>query len=144
MRESCGKLMFLMFDAIMIMTGDTNECVLQVGDHHPDLHVWNLYNNHEVRAFSSPIFPSCFGPGELHKQGWFLCYFFIVRRFNRSLYALVESRCRAAQPCLSLRRSTAVGNVAEGDNDMVPLKAGREAIGRPSNTVCAPSTSPTG
>lgn len=54
MRKSCGKLMFLMFDAILSTTGDINQRVFQVGDHHPDLDVWNLYNNHEVRGF----FPS--------------------------------------------------------------------------------------
>lgn len=41
----------LMSDAIWSMTGDINQCVFQVGDHHPDLDVWNLYNNHEVRGF---------------------------------------------------------------------------------------------
>lgn len=141
MKKSCGELMFLMFDAILSMTGDINQCVFQVGDHHPDLDVWNLYNNHEVRVVFAPIFPSLFAPGELRKQGLF--YFAI--RFNRSLHALVESQCSGAgQPCLSLRRSTAVGSVVEGDNDMVPLKPGREAISRPSSTVCAPSTSPPG
>ncbi|XP_025767288.1 sodium/potassium/calcium exchanger 3 isoform X2 [Oreochromis niloticus] len=44
--------------------------------------------------------------------------------FNRSLCCLVERHCsRAGQPCLSgLRRTTAVGNAGDGDNDMVPLK----------------------
>lgn len=132
---------FCMFDTVLSTTGDINQCVFQVGDHHPDLHVWNLYHNHEVRIFfPSPIFPSFFAAGELHKQGLF--YFAI--RFNRSLYARVESQCsRAGQLCLSLRRSTAVGSVAEGDNDMVPLKPGRETISRPSNTV-TPSMSPAG
>lgn len=27
-----------------------------MGDHHPDLHVWNLYNNHEVRRLTLPHF----------------------------------------------------------------------------------------
>lgn len=124
-----------MFDTILSTTGDINQCVFQVGDHHPDLHVWNLYHNHEVRIFFFPLlyFPSFFAAGELHQQGLF--YFAI--RFNRSLYARVESQCsRVGQPCLSLRRSTAVGSVTEGDNDMVPLKPGRETISRPSNTVC--------
>ncbi|TWW55673.1 Sodium/potassium/calcium exchanger 3 [Takifugu flavidus] len=63
--------------------------------------------------------------------------YIIIMKFNRSLYTLVESQCsRAGQPCLgSLRRSTAVGSVAEGDNDMVPLKPGRDAISKPSDTV---------
>lgn len=47
-------------------------------------------------------------------------------RFNSSLHGLVEAHCsRGGQPCLSsLRRTTAVGSVAECDNDMVPLKPG--------------------
>uniref|UniRef100_A0A4W6F5N1 Solute carrier family 24 member 6a n=1 Tax=Lates calcarifer TaxID=8187 RepID=A0A4W6F5N1_LATCA len=50
-------------------------------------------------------------------------------RFNRSLCSLVERHCsRAGQPCLStLRRTTAVGNVGDCDNDMVPLKPGAGA-----------------
>ncbi|XP_075902483.1 sodium/potassium/calcium exchanger 3-like [Nelusetta ayraudi] len=50
--------------------------------------------------------------------------YILIMKFNRSLYGLVEAHCsRAGQPCLSsLRRTTAVGSVAECDNDMVPLK----------------------
>ncbi|XP_029967788.1 sodium/potassium/calcium exchanger 3-like [Salarias fasciatus] len=50
--------------------------------------------------------------------------YIIIMKFNRSLCCLVERHCsRAGQPCLStLRRTTAVGNAADCDNDMVPLK----------------------
>ncbi|XP_068571023.1 sodium/potassium/calcium exchanger 3 isoform X2 [Cebidichthys violaceus] len=50
--------------------------------------------------------------------------YIIIMKFNRSLCSLVERHCtRAGQPCLSsLRRPTAVGNVGDCDNDMVPLK----------------------
>ncbi|XP_025998944.1 sodium/potassium/calcium exchanger 3-like isoform X2 [Astatotilapia calliptera] len=50
--------------------------------------------------------------------------YIIIMKFNRSLCCLVERHCsRAGQPCLSgLRRTTAVGNAGDGDNDMVPLK----------------------
>ncbi|KAK2849039.1 hypothetical protein Q5P01_008873 [Channa striata] len=50
--------------------------------------------------------------------------YIIIMKFNRSLCSLVERHCsRAGQPCLgSLRRTTAVGNVGDCDNDMVPLK----------------------
>lgn len=126
------------FDASESVTGDMNPCVPQVGDHHPDLDVWNLYHNHEVRPPSSLKFP----PGlpqviHTHTQGLFGS----LIRFNGSLYTLVESQCsRAGQPCLSgLRRSAAVGSVAEGDNDMVPLKPGRGETGGPRDTVCRPS-----
>lgn len=106
--------------------------MFQVGDHHPHLHVWNLYNNHEVRRVTLPHFQLLL---QQVTQTDRLCCF--VTRFNRSLYTLVESQCsRAGQPCLgSLRRSTAVGSVAEGDNDMVPLKPGRDTISKPSDTV---------
>lgn len=109
--------------------------MFQVGDHHPDVHVWNLYNNHEVRRLALPHFQLL-----LHQVTHTDRLRFVhVTRFNRSLYALVESQCsRAGQPCLgSLRRSTAVGSVAEGDNDMVPLKPGRDAISKACDTVSA-------
>ncbi|KAM6952166.1 sodium/potassium/calcium exchanger 3 [Lycodopsis pacificus] len=50
--------------------------------------------------------------------------YIIIMKFNRSLCSLVERHCtRAGQPCLSsLRRTTAVGNIGDCDNDMVPLK----------------------
>ncbi|XP_020500996.1 sodium/potassium/calcium exchanger 3 isoform X2 [Labrus bergylta] len=50
--------------------------------------------------------------------------YIIIMKFNSSLYSLVERHCsRAGQPCLSsLRRTTAVGNMGDCDNDMVPLK----------------------
>ncbi|XP_008278550.1 sodium/potassium/calcium exchanger 3 [Stegastes partitus] len=50
--------------------------------------------------------------------------YIIIMKFNRSLCSLVEKHCsRAGQPCLSsLRRTTAVGNIGDCDNDMVPLK----------------------
>ncbi|XP_030595025.1 sodium/potassium/calcium exchanger 3 isoform X2 [Archocentrus centrarchus] len=50
--------------------------------------------------------------------------YIIIMKFNRSLSCLVERHCgRVGQPCLSsLRRTTAVGNAGECDNDMVPLK----------------------
>ncbi|XP_060903943.1 sodium/potassium/calcium exchanger 3 isoform X2 [Labrus mixtus] len=50
--------------------------------------------------------------------------YIIIMKFNSSLYSLVETHCsRAGQPCLSsLRRTTAVGNMGDCDNDMVPLK----------------------
>ncbi|XP_042274169.1 sodium/potassium/calcium exchanger 3-like isoform X1 [Thunnus albacares] len=50
--------------------------------------------------------------------------YIIIMKFNRSLCSLVERHCSiAGQPCLSgLRRTTAVGNIGDCDNDMVPLK----------------------
>ncbi|XP_024918828.1 sodium/potassium/calcium exchanger 3-like isoform X2 [Cynoglossus semilaevis] len=50
--------------------------------------------------------------------------YIIIMKFNRSLCSLVETHCsREGQPCLSsLRRTTAVGNIVDCDNDMVPLK----------------------
>ncbi|XP_034399373.1 sodium/potassium/calcium exchanger 3-like [Cyclopterus lumpus] len=43
--------------------------------------------------------------------------YIIIMKFNRSLCSLAEG------PCLSiLRRTTAVGNIGDCDNDMVPLK----------------------
>ncbi|KAK5864722.1 hypothetical protein PBY51_015941 [Eleginops maclovinus] len=50
--------------------------------------------------------------------------YIIIMKFNRSLCSWVERHCsRAGQPCLSsLRRGTAVGNIGDCDNDMVPLK----------------------
>ncbi|XP_068446466.1 sodium/potassium/calcium exchanger 3 isoform X2 [Clinocottus analis] len=50
--------------------------------------------------------------------------YILIMKFNRSLCSLVERHCtRAGQPFLSsLRRTTAVGNVGDCDNDMVPLK----------------------
>ncbi|XP_041846797.1 sodium/potassium/calcium exchanger 3-like isoform X2 [Melanotaenia boesemani] len=50
--------------------------------------------------------------------------YIIIMKFNRSLCCLVERHCRVdGQPCLSsLRRTTAVGNAGDCDNDMVPLK----------------------
>lgn len=50
----------------------------------------------------------------------------VLCRFNRSLCSLVEGYCsREGQSCLSsLRRTSAVGNMGDCDNDMVPLKPG--------------------
>ncbi|CAN9515043.1 unnamed protein product [Ophioblennius macclurei] len=50
--------------------------------------------------------------------------YIMIMKFNRSLCCLLERHCsQAGQPCLStLRRATAVGNAADCDNDMVPLK----------------------
>ncbi|XP_069028000.1 sodium/potassium/calcium exchanger 3-like isoform X1 [Embiotoca jacksoni] len=50
--------------------------------------------------------------------------YIIIMKFNRCLRCLVERHCsRAGPPCLSsLRRTTAVGNIGDCDNDMVPLK----------------------
>ncbi|XP_032383588.1 LOW QUALITY PROTEIN: sodium/potassium/calcium exchanger 3 [Etheostoma spectabile] len=50
--------------------------------------------------------------------------YIIIMKFNRSLRSLTERHCsRAGQPWLSrLRRTTAVGNAGDCDNDMVPLK----------------------
>ncbi|MED6272791.1 hypothetical protein CHARACLAT_000328 [Characodon lateralis] len=50
--------------------------------------------------------------------------YIIIMMFNRRLCCLVERHCSVdGQPCLSsLRRTTAVGNVGDGENDMVPLK----------------------
>ncbi|XP_047209110.1 sodium/potassium/calcium exchanger 3-like isoform X3 [Girardinichthys multiradiatus] len=50
--------------------------------------------------------------------------YIIIMMFNRRLCCLVERHCSVdGQPCLSsLRRTTAVGNVGDSENDMVPLK----------------------
>uniref|UniRef100_UPI003B5B9B0C sodium/potassium/calcium exchanger 3-like isoform X2 n=1 Tax=Eucyclogobius newberryi TaxID=166745 RepID=UPI003B5B9B0C len=49
--------------------------------------------------------------------------YILIMKFNRFLCNLVESHCSLGQPCLSsLRRTTAVGNIGDCDNDMVPLK----------------------
>ncbi|XP_011478326.1 sodium/potassium/calcium exchanger 3 isoform X2 [Oryzias latipes] len=50
--------------------------------------------------------------------------YIIIMKFNRSLCCLMERHCSIdGQPCMSsLRRATAVGNMGDGDNDMVPLK----------------------
>ncbi|XP_032410789.1 LOW QUALITY PROTEIN: sodium/potassium/calcium exchanger 3-like [Xiphophorus hellerii] len=50
--------------------------------------------------------------------------YIIIMKFNRRLCCLVERHCSVdGQPCLSsLRRTTAVGNVGDGENDLVPLK----------------------
>ncbi|CAB1455060.1 unnamed protein product [Pleuronectes platessa] len=55
--------------------------------------------------------------------------YIVIIKFNRSLCSLVEKHCiREGQPCLSiLRRTTAVGNAGDCDNDMVPLKPGARA-----------------
>ncbi|KAF3693968.1 Sodium/potassium/calcium exchanger 3 [Channa argus] len=55
--------------------------------------------------------------------------YIIIMKFNQPLCSLVERHCsRAGQPCLgSLRRTTAVGNAGDCDNDMVPLKPGAGA-----------------
>ncbi|MEQ2214654.1 hypothetical protein XENOCAPTIV_015362, partial [Xenoophorus captivus] len=55
--------------------------------------------------------------------------YIIIMMFNRRLCCLVERHCSVdGQPCLSsLRRTTAVGNVGDGENDMVPLKPGAAA-----------------
>lgn len=62
-------------------------------------------------------------------ESWYPFCVFLLCRFNRSLYGLVERHCsRAGQPCLSsLRRTTAVGSIGDCDNDMVPLKPGAGA-----------------
>ncbi|XP_031159293.1 sodium/potassium/calcium exchanger 3 isoform X2 [Sander lucioperca] len=64
--------------------------------------------------------------------------YIIIMKFNRSLRSLAERHCsRAGQPCLSrLRRTTAVGNVGDCDNDMVPLKPDSCAVaGQDSGVV---------
>ncbi|XP_029020843.1 sodium/potassium/calcium exchanger 3-like isoform X2 [Betta splendens] len=64
--------------------------------------------------------------------------YIIIMKFNRTLCSLVEKHCsRAGQPCLSsLRRTTAVGNMGECDNDMVPLKPDSCAVaGQDSGVV---------
>lgn len=50
--------------------------------------------------------------------------YIIIMKFNRPLCNLVERHCTMeGQPCLSsMRRTTAVGNIGDCDNDMVPLK----------------------
>lgn len=50
--------------------------------------------------------------------------YIIIMKFNRSLCNFVERHCNVGdQPCLSsMRRTTAVGNIGDGDNDTVPLK----------------------
>ncbi|XP_035505326.1 sodium/potassium/calcium exchanger 3 isoform X4 [Scophthalmus maximus] len=50
--------------------------------------------------------------------------YIIIMKFNRSLRSLVETHClREGRPCFSgLRRTAAVGNAGDCDNDMVPLK----------------------
>ncbi|XP_038142451.1 sodium/potassium/calcium exchanger 3-like [Cyprinodon tularosa] len=50
--------------------------------------------------------------------------YIVIMKFNRRLCCLVERHCSVdGQPCLSsLRRTTAVGSVGDGENDMVPLK----------------------
>ncbi|CAL9706987.1 unnamed protein product [Knipowitschia caucasica] len=55
--------------------------------------------------------------------------YIIIMKFNRSLCNLVENHCSLGQPCLSsLRRTTAVGNIGDCDNDMVPLKQDSGAV----------------
>ncbi|XP_039669959.1 sodium/potassium/calcium exchanger 3-like isoform X1 [Perca fluviatilis] len=64
--------------------------------------------------------------------------YIIIMKFNRSLRSLAERHCsRAGQPCLSrLRRTTAVGNIGDCDNDMVPLKPDSCAVaGQDSGVV---------
>ncbi|XP_042349285.1 sodium/potassium/calcium exchanger 3-like [Plectropomus leopardus] len=64
--------------------------------------------------------------------------YIIIMKFNRSLCSLVERHCsRAGQPCLSgLRRTTAVGNIGDCDNDMVPLKPDSSVVaGQDSGVV---------
>uniref|UniRef100_UPI0037E9AEBE sodium/potassium/calcium exchanger 3-like isoform X2 n=1 Tax=Semicossyphus pulcher TaxID=241346 RepID=UPI0037E9AEBE len=64
--------------------------------------------------------------------------YIIIMKFNSSLYSLVERHCsRAGQPCLSsLRRTTAVGNIGDCDNDMVPLKPDSSVVaGQDSGVV---------
>lgn len=114
-------------------------CMFQVGDHHPDLYVWTLYNHHEVSlcfcSYFQPKATTCF----IRTTGSiFMCC--ALWRFNRSLCCLVERHCsRAGQPCLSgLRRTTAVGNAGDGDNDMVPLKPGEK--GRVCTCACTSKT----
>lgn len=102
-----------------------NPCfVFQVGDHHPDLHVWDLYNHHEVSLI---IFAILLGMSIPFVKMTVLCA--SLCRFNRSLCCLMERHCSIdGQPCMSsLRRATAVGNMGDGDNDMVPLKPGAGA-----------------
>ncbi|XP_035505325.1 sodium/potassium/calcium exchanger 3 isoform X3 [Scophthalmus maximus] len=55
--------------------------------------------------------------------------YIIIMKFNRSLRSLVETHClREGRPCFSgLRRTAAVGNAGDCDNDMVPLKPGAGA-----------------
>ncbi|XP_037531738.1 sodium/potassium/calcium exchanger 3-like [Nematolebias whitei] len=50
--------------------------------------------------------------------------YILIMKFNRSLCCLVERHCSVeCQPCLSsFRRTTAVANLGDSENDMVPLK----------------------
>lgn len=56
MKKSCGKTVVNVFcsrcalddcvgicESVVVFV-----CMFQVGDHHPDLYVWTLYNHHEV------------------------------------------------------------------------------------------------
>ncbi|XP_071313506.1 sodium/potassium/calcium exchanger 3 isoform X2 [Trachinotus anak] len=64
--------------------------------------------------------------------------YIIIMKFNRSLCSLVERHCsRAGQPCLSsLRRTAAVGNAGDCDNDLVPLKPDSSVVaGQDSGVV---------
>ncbi|XP_054647800.1 sodium/potassium/calcium exchanger 3-like isoform X2 [Dunckerocampus dactyliophorus] len=64
--------------------------------------------------------------------------YIIIMKFNGSLCSLAERHCsRSGQPCLSsLRRATAVGNAADCDADIVPLKSDTcAAVGQESSVV---------
>lgn len=101
----------------------------QVGDHHPDLNVWTLHNHHEVSLFlfSRLLASTHPAPHPPKTQHVWVCR--LLCRFNRSLRSLVETHClREGRPCFSgLRRTAAVGNAGDCDNDMVPLKPGAGA-----------------
>ncbi|XP_056295466.1 sodium/potassium/calcium exchanger 3-like [Pseudoliparis swirei] len=59
--------------------------------------------------------------------------YIIIMKFNRSLCSLAEGSCLSI-----LRRTTAVGNVGDSDNDMVPLKPDSCAVaGHDSGLVMA-------
>ncbi|KAF7228309.1 sodium/potassium/calcium exchanger 3 [Nothobranchius furzeri] len=63
--------------------------------------------------------------------------YIIIMKFNRSLCCLVERYCRVdGQPCLSgLRRTTAVGDAVDCENDMVPLKPDSCVVAGQDSTV---------
>lgn len=137
MKKSCGKTVmktFLHFSSLCFVFSMwclwICVCVFvsQVGDHHPDLYVWNLHNHHEVSLVLSPQCCLCqsAAPSRVTTPLKPVSLACVPYRFNRSLCSLVERHCsRAGQPCLSsLRRTTAVGSIGDCDNDMVPLKPG--------------------
>lgn len=68
MKKSCGKTVVNVFcsqcalddcESVVVFV-----CMFQVGDHHPDLYVWTLYNHHEVSlcfcSYFQPKATTCF------------------------------------------------------------------------------------